>query len=654
MNNKRRFLAIFFLLVLVITALALPASAAKLKELDTSKYVKEANEFGKAEITFSLPSNLVMDPIKIDIVFVLDGSIIRGRTDMIEKAQQMIEEVSGVGHLDVKVGVISFTQNVTDRLSSIGGGLQPLTEDNKDAIIKSLNFFGGAGSNVYGGILKGKALLDADEEVLPDNKYLIYASDVAGYFSDAGDGKGITQFYRDGTFTSPLKSNEDFWKKYYNNFNDPVTVKQIDALITEAVFLSGVKVSNENEKYLFQTGPEIGEYSRYKTQWTEEERSVLPTFVQSNAHALDFHTMFEKNIYLTGNLFLQMQQAGYQFIGMRVPYQNPEGDYRYFNKTNEAFIQWIDQNISPTFLLTDPDIKPEDVFSEIEEKYINLIGKGKIVDQIADDFLVDEENAPKVTMLGTEIEGEYLGNSSYGFGKQEDGSYSYVYYLITNADGSQSVEWDINRTIYKAELLELTFFIKIKDEVLQGERFVNEENMVSLDTNKEATIYFMDEKEASSGTTEFTYMFSYTLSSINVYIIPIYYVDKDGIQIAKSDILYGYLDMPYEIQSIEIEGYTFTGIKAGSLPERGTFVQDGSYPDMGTSIIFVYDKDKVIEIKPPQSDVSTDSTIPPTQELPIPNTGDNVNSLFIIITIAYAMLILIFVVYRRKQYLNNN
>lgn len=150
---------------------------------------------------------------------------------------------------------------------------------------------------MYSRILAGRKLLETGS-AQAENKYFIVASDFGGYKLDAGDGKGLSFFYKysyiSNGVTKAIHKNSDFHSRYYytqtsNTETSVFTVSAMDNLINNKMFFAGVRVSVETDKYLTETGSQVGEfpdnwrYSFFHTWTTAELDLVIQALVLLSA-----------------------------------------------------------------------------------------------------------------------------------------------------------------------------------------------------------------------------------------------------------------------------------------------------------------------------------------------------------------------------------
>ncbi|MDO1605671.1 hypothetical protein Q2T76_06310, partial [Lactobacillus sp. YT155] len=242
-----------------------------------------------------------------------------------------------------------------------------------------------AGSNLHGGLLKSQKLLDSDTEVEADHKYLIVASDMAGWLVDNGSGTGSSIALRDGSLIGNVVSsgNQDFYSRYYRNPLADKTVADIDNLINNMTMFNGQTPTGDYVKYMQQYGTSIGEYpynwlkygSLFHPTWSEEEKATKPKNTQVSKP--QFPTYYEKSMYLSGRVFKDMKTAGYNISELTTPYQADDAQYANLHNTNQRFQEWLEQNIGKRFDSTRNESMAE-ILADLKAKIYYQVGKGQI------------------------------------------------------------------------------------------------------------------------------------------------------------------------------------------------------------------------------------------------------------------------------------
>ena len=141
----------------------------------------------ETDIRLSLPAKDT--PLVSDVVFVLDKSTsMKTAEEMITPMLTELEEQVKETEAKVKVGLIIF-----DKIANVALPLTELNDENKTTVENALEMKYGGGTNLHAGLVAAKKMLDADESVRADRKYLVLVTD------------GITYLYCDGNnYETPL------------------------------------------------------------------------------------------------------------------------------------------------------------------------------------------------------------------------------------------------------------------------------------------------------------------------------------------------------------------------------------------------------------------------------------------------------------------
>lgn len=585
-DMKKKLLMALMSIAMVFSFSGLHTFAAEDNELDIGKSASSTDTAHQYDITFTLPTKAMEEPETVDIVFVLDTTTISSFATVKQQFNDFVDKLNGQDNLIVNIGIVTFNINVSDKLN----GLMELNDANLTAIKNGFAASYTAGSNMYGGLLKGKDILDNGTS---EHKYIVLASDFGGYKSDAGDGIGVSQFHMDGSYLGYYTDNSDFNGKYYytqtaNSETAVLTVDAVANLIDNKVFFNGTAVDSQTEPYLLQAGAAIGEYPdswRYSFvhTFTDAEKATMPPYSLTRTAA--WPTMMEKNIYLSGNLFKDMKASGYNVMAVTTPYQPQTGaggeNYKIkFNAVTNSFKDWFAQEIGTRYETTDGDTFL-DMLDDIESELVYLLGKGKITDVVNPEFKIVAGSEPTVLLNDTPLAVTDLGNGSYGFGAADNGVYPYVYTVSTDGNGKETVVWDINKEASKDDVLKFTFRVELQN-------IPNQPGEYTYDTNESAVVDYMDSKEAKDGVTDFTKQT--TLPSPQVTVkrvgVVVRHVDEAGNVLEPELLLVGSVGEDYLTQQKTFAGYTFKQMHANSAAVAGKFA-DGLL-----TVTYIYAADK--------------------------------------------------------------
>ncbi len=201
--HKRKPVAIALIAALVLGLLAvlpMPARAETSNSgqgtswtIPKSKVATWLEEGTTAQVTLQLPSAEAV--LSSDIVFVVDNSsckddAIKGATATLDR---LVAEAGGVDQ--VRVGVVSFKGDghVEKELSTLAAGN---VDSFKSAITSGYTGDMKSGTNMHDGLLKAKAMLDADTTTPANRKYVIMVSDGLTRLFTGADGNVKDIYYQ--------------------------------------------------------------------------------------------------------------------------------------------------------------------------------------------------------------------------------------------------------------------------------------------------------------------------------------------------------------------------------------------------------------------------------------------------------------------------
>lgn len=612
MKFKRGFIAFMTFIALSFTNVNVFAQTNTLIEtddLDISKTLEVLPEKHTYNINFNLPTQAQEEPIDVDVVFVMDTTAITNYNEVLTEINAFLDSAVQNESIRLNIGVIKFALDI----NTTSTALTTLSESTLSEIKAYFDPAYQAGSNMYGAILAGHNLLEtgsADSE----HKYLIVASDFGGYKSDTGDGKGRSFFYNDPKGVQgvqALHNNSDFHSQYYytqsgNTEASVFTEDAVNNLILNKVLFSGTSVTDETEKYLTQTGEAVGEfpdnwrnpYAPYITShtWTSEEKALLIEDL-SFTKKKEFPTAFEKNIYLSGNKFLELKDAGYNVIAVTSPYQPDDGSSykRKFNAASNAFKDWFESNIGDRYEITEGE-SFKNLLDDLESELTYLLGKGKIVDIVDSHFDVLPDTA-QIMLNGTPLPKTTLDSGDVAFGTPQDDIYPYVYHY-EKVEGKEVITWSINKEARKDDLLQFKFSIKLKEVPAAAGEYI-------YDTNEAADIDYLSSKEVNDGVKEFTK--TQTMPSpyvpITVGAVTVKYVDEDGIELEPSMTTTGEIETEYTTTPKIIADYTLVRVEGE---------QSGLYTNGEIIVTYVYKK-VPMEVEVPNKPKEPNNPTPPVE-----------------------------------------
>ena len=437
---------------------------------------KNSNGDWTTDVTLSLPS--AEEELASDVVFVLDKST---STDLEDQALGMLaalKDQAASTEAKVKVGVVIFNKeaNVTP-LTDLATGYETI----ENAIKQEIR----SGTNTHAGLLAGKQMLDEDNEVAANRKYLIFVSDGITYMYNAEPTATAWSFKADSWnhWVGP-----DNWNSKYGSNNPP---DDWSVWMTEI----GKKVADQGTKYEYPYGGEA-------TNCTPEDDTTYKNYANSIDQAL----------YLTYQVYQAAQAQGYNCYA--VANGNPT-DYLW----GPGFMRYLadDQTVD---------------FGKIQNDILYAVSAGSTVtDTIGEKFTFGGVDSFTLKVGTEEIKGvkDALDENTVNFGeKKGDGKYPYT---VTYAPDTKTFVWTINENVSNFAPVQLTYTVKLtKPETAAGTYGVTDLNgdekvddtgaavdkTKALYTNQEAKLVPKD----SNGNTGVEQTFpkpsvSYTVSSGN-------------------------------------------------------------------------------------------------------------------------------------------
>lgn len=471
-------------LTLGMAAPATTALAADLAgEVDPSTALEQnqkmATELDKnleTKVTLSFPGKREAEPS--DVVFVLDKSGASAQMDIYKQAKEFLSQISQKAKddgLDIKVGVVLFNK--------VGNIQQPLTDvvTGYDDILSAMNSEVRHGTNMHAGLLAAKSILDADTAVKAENKHVILISDGATYL-----------YCKDGDFTKPYtrsfgsveggrnmmggiwewQSREyhlnNAWKKFSDgsNFIFSQAMKSPEKL--------GEYLAYYRDQYENNSEKNWAQYDYEYTDAAADNGTTNPIPVDVNAPC-----NIDVAFWSTDDTFQSMVNAGYD---INVYYKNA-ADF-----DGQVFLQYLTRNSNNGQLDTD--------FAEIKAKLVDKIAAGSTVeDYIGADFdFINDPAKISLTANGEKLNPEKIDDTTYGFGKKNDGTYRFT--LKFQAGEDEKLILTLNEAASPSKPVVLEY----------SERLVNvptESGVHTLNVNDSAVLHPIDGNGVSGDDYEF-------------------------------------------------------------------------------------------------------------------------------------------------------
>ena len=361
----------------------------------------------ETKVTLSFPGQREAEPA--DVVFVLDKSGASAQTDIFKQAKAFLEEINQKAKADglnIKVDVVLFNKmgNVQLPLTDVATGY--------DDILNAMNSSVRSGTNMHAGLLAAKSILDADTTVKAENKHVILISDGATYL-----------YCKDGDFTKPYTRSFGSVEGGRNMMGG-IWEWQSREYHTDNAW----KKFSDGSNFIFSqamTSPEkLGEYlAYYRNQYENSDNNWAQYDYEYTAIAANTGTTnpipvdvtapcnIDVAFWSTDDTFQSMVNAGYD---MNVYYKNA-ADF-----DGQVFLKYLTRNSNNGELNTD--------FDKLKAKLVDKIAAGSTVeDTIGANFdFVNDPAKISLTANGEKLSPEKIDATTYGFGKNNDGTYRFT------------------------------------------------------------------------------------------------------------------------------------------------------------------------------------------------------------------------------------
>ena len=444
-----------------------------------SKTATPLDENYESDVTISLPS--AEEQLVSDVVFVLDKStstdIEKEALAMLNKLQEQVADTNA----KVKVGIVVFNKEAHRVLE-----LTELTEENMDKIQEAFAYKISGGTNTHAGLLAGKAMLDNDPLVDASRKYLVFVSDAITYMYNPD-----SQFNSEPTAISLQNGDKtnnfagpDNWATKYGNTDMPQAgweqwLGEIGSLIVK-----------DNGAYDIP-------YAEHKNNAT-----YIP-YDERSDHAMSI----DKALYLTNQVYQEIQQAGYHCYAMKA-YSDAADDYPWAS----CFMDYLANGQEVSF----SDIQ-NDIFYllDADSSVVDVIGYGKDDSESKNDYNFDFVNDIKTLSLTVggkplsvrELAPDGNGTSAYGFydPNNASGDNDFVLRYYKNGQDGNSDEcfvWEINVPVSNFAPVQLTYTVKLTNPQTAAGTYGQydedgSEGYNSLYTNNSAILYPVDSNGVS-------------------------------------------------------------------------------------------------------------------------------------------------------------
>ena len=401
--------------------------------LDTSTWT--------SNVTLSLPS--AEEALASDVVFVLDKSTSTELEDQALGMLAALKDQAASTEAKVKVGVVIFNKeaNVTP-LTDLATGYETI----ENAIKQEIR----SGTNTHAGLLAGKQMLDEDNEVAANRKYLIFVSD------------GITYMYNAEPTATAWSFKADSWKHWAgpDNWSSKYGSNTPPDSWSERMTEIGAQVEDQGTEYEYL-------YDGTAEKWTPEDETYT-----------NYANSIDKALYLTYQVYQEAKTKGYNC-------------YAVVNENEKtATYPW-----GPDFMRY--LVGGETVnFNKIQNDILYAVSAGSTVEDQMGDAFDFVPGSLKLTVGGTELKSKANGNMTYFGDDVENLSENNCRFKVLYAPDTDAFVWTINENVSNFAPVQLTYTVKLtKPETAPGtygtEDLKGEKNVPAdkaLFTNKRAVL----------------------------------------------------------------------------------------------------------------------------------------------------------------------
>ena len=443
----------------------------------------------KDRTTVTLQIGAEQDKAFSDVVFVLDKSV---SVNVRESAIAMLDELmSRVGENRIKVGVVVFNRAVYTNLE-----LTELNQDNYETIKEALLSETSNGTNIYAGLMAGKAMLDQDDSVANGAKHLVLVTDGVTYLWGDGQAEDGSDVY--SIYSESVANGEE---NLYASHETITWHHEVPAYYSEIA-----DISNWYNKYGASVQADIAKYGHV---YTDGQYKAVDNDVQSGqGQDTDWSTVpgFEGN---TGYVPAEEQSATacatdaavYMAVSAWKQISGQYHSYAYAEQDYAATYPWAPdwiENLSSVGGTS--GAVPEDttgMFDDVKSSILYTIESGSVTDIIGNNFDLTGVGDIEMSVGGEKQNTDVVGNTvNFGTKTGDEYPYSVTYYPNgVNGDTREQFVWEINVPVENAKPLELTYTLKLVNKS-------SAEGSYTVPTNEEATLTY-ESTDGGSGNEKF-------------------------------------------------------------------------------------------------------------------------------------------------------
>ena len=437
------------------------------KSKSATELAKQSDGTYTSDVTLSLPS--AEEQLVSDVVFVLDESSCTEpvKEEVREMLNSLYAQIKDTG-ASIKIGAVQFRGEVTEF------PLKELNESTKKEIASFMNSRPETGgSNMSAGLLAGKRMLDQDESVDNNRKYLILVSDGITYIWDdetteAQENYGVNFANADAP-NVPMLASPDSWNVKYGNQYVPNnwlvhlnmvseslsnTIQNKSSIYKRNADITGEKFVSYSEKGSYVSSVDIALYKSY--QIYQDISSEYRTYAVMAGEESDIVN------YPFGPSFME-----------------------YLSNGEEVTFKTIQNDI---YYLLDAGSRVEDYM-------------GYVAGENGYNFnLVNDAESFTLKVGQEEHKAERIAENRYGFivDTEIDDGYQFILnYVPGNLQDEEHFVWEINVPVSNFAPVQLTYTVKLTNPQTSSGTYGKydedgSEGYSSLYTNNSAVLYPVD------------------------------------------------------------------------------------------------------------------------------------------------------------------
>ena len=430
-------------------------------ELDVSrsKTATDLDANYQSTVTLSLPS--AEETLSSDIVFVLDASDCAGNT--MKEISYLVNELKTAQDeigANIKVGAIIFNGSAypmfDGKLVDAAEAIEELTKLSAEATTEKevWAYFGldkdpnyvNKGSNLHAGLRSAQKLLDSDDTVAAERKYLVAVTDgMTYYWNDEQD--NVYGIYSQST-TNGLNYPTLLFYAWCEGNNVPQGSYTLPTdFVGWDTYLANAKAMQEADDGSYdvdirtaKTLLNAADYSavRFSTVNALKEKGIAYISADektSHAHGID------RSVLACLDTYQEMIDAGYQCYTLNAKYGVNTFPGLFTSKLNEM----ADKTVVN--------------FNSIQNEILYAVGAGSTVeDKIADGFSLDVKSF-KLTVGGAEMPGTFdASTNTWSFGINDNG---YARFTVAYDESTKTFVWTINENVSNFAPVQLSYTIKL-------------------------------------------------------------------------------------------------------------------------------------------------------------------------------------------------